>query len=145
MSTDRQILGELARRVAEIAAKDIQDERRKLWAAHNSFRHVRPPIYIRAVADRETIFPDLKCEDSFHRGYERQLRRLILQDTLGDDYVIEPWVSLPAALHLPEAGGWGVRLAHGESDAESGAFTVDPPLKELKDLVRMVEPVHRVD
>jgi hypothetical protein len=145
MSDDRRILGELARRVAEIASKDVQNERRRLWAAHNSFKHVRPPIYIRAVADRETILPDLQCEDTFYRGFERQLRRLILQDTLGDDYVIEPWVSLPAALRLPEAGGWGVRLAHGKSDAASGAFTVDPPLKELGDFDQMVEPIHRVD
>jgi hypothetical protein len=145
MNRDREILGELARKVAEIAAKDIQQERRDLWAAHNSFRPVRPPIYIRAVADRETIHPYLECEDPFFRARERSLRRMILQDTLGDDYVIEPWVTLPAALELPEGGGWGVPLAHASSDPATGAFTVDPPLKKLSDIERMVVPKHSVD
>ena len=145
MADDLRIIGELARRVADIAAKEVQNTRRDLWAAHNSFKKVNPPIYIRAVADRETLRPFLECEDPFFREHEHFLRRMILQDSLGDDYVIEPWIPLRASLVLPVEGGWGVRMAHGRSDAKSGAFTVDPPLKELADLDRMKTPVHAVD
>ncbi|MDY7009579.1 MAG: hypothetical protein SVV80_02355 [Planctomycetota bacterium] len=44
---DIVILRDLAKQVADIAAKDIQDERRDLWRRHNSLRKTRPLIYIR--------------------------------------------------------------------------------------------------
>ncbi len=36
---DISIIRELAKKYAEIAARDIQSERRKLWTAHNSLKY----------------------------------------------------------------------------------------------------------
>ena len=43
---DRQILRNLARQVAEIAALPIQAERRDQWILHNNLRSQRPMILV---------------------------------------------------------------------------------------------------
>ena len=43
---DRQIVRELARQVAEIAARPIMAARRDLWRRHNALEPVRPVIYV---------------------------------------------------------------------------------------------------
>ena len=50
MPDDRTVIRELARRVAEIAARPVQDERRDLWRRHNSLQRTRPLIYVRWFA-----------------------------------------------------------------------------------------------
>ena len=145
MTSEIGIIRELSKRVAEIAAQDVQERRREIWRRHNEFEAVPPPIYIRAVAERELIDPLLKCKDPFYRPYERFLRRMILQDTLYDDYVIEPWVTVHAALKLPSAGGWGVRLGRAKTDVVSGGFTIDPPIRNLDEVDKLVTPRHEID
>ena len=145
MTRDIHIIRDLAKRVAEIAGKDIQEMKRDKWRRHNEFESVPPPIYIRTVANRELIAPYIECEDPFYRSCESSLRRSILQDTIGDDYIIEPWVTVHAALKLPEQGGWGVRLGRAKTDPVSGGFTIDPPLRNLEDVDKLITPGHEVD
>jgi hypothetical protein len=150
---DRTLLRDLAKRVAAIAADEANEKRRNRWRRHNELvgdaggpdDTVGVPIYIRAVADREIIVPMLECVDPFYRPVEQHLRRMIFQSTLDDDYVIEPWVTIEAAKHLPPEGGWGVRLGRAEENRESGAFTIDAPLKELSDVSKLVVPKHAID
>ena len=49
---DIQILRELTKAYAEVAAKPIQDERRKLWAAHLSLKKTQP-LVLATVAPRK--------------------------------------------------------------------------------------------
>ncbi|MFW6270513.1 MAG: hypothetical protein ACOC4G_10585 [Bacillota bacterium] len=143
---DRDILRNLAAQVAEIADKDIQDERRQLWSAHNSFERKRPPIYIRGGGwIDEIISPQLECEDKFFRKHELYLRRIIYQDTLGDDYIVEPWITQSASYILPDNGHWGVKVSREESSQTKGAFKVDYPLKNLEDMEKLVTPSHKID
>lgn len=143
--TDAHILGELAARVADIAADDANERRRERWKQHNEFDEAGVPIYIRAVADREVIVPTLVCSDPELRTHEQFLRRMIFQATLDDDFVIEPWITLDATHVLPEAGAWGVPTGKGEEDLASGAFTIDAPLESLSDIDRLVVPRHEID
>jgi hypothetical protein len=63
---DINILRELAKKVAEISLKEIQEERRELWRKHNNLEYVRPPIYIRSGGWQDELFkPELECKDSF--------------------------------------------------------------------------------
>jgi hypothetical protein len=91
MQNDIIILRELAKQVSEIANKPIQNERKNLWRKHNSFKRVRPLIYVRAFAFFE-IFDskNLKCEDPFLRNYEHYLQMMKFRDTIGDDFIVEP-------------------------------------------------------
>lgn len=143
---DIKILQELAQKVSEIAAKDIQEERRELWRRHNNLEYVRPPIYIRGGGwQNEIIKPLLKCEDEFYRGHEEFLRQMIFQDTIGDDFIVEPWITQKASYVMPENGWWGLEIKLDESGVEGGSYHVNSPIKELDDINGMVVPNHRID
>lgn len=75
---DIQIIRDLAKQYAEIAAKPIQDERRNLWRDHNSLIRTRPLIYVRWLA-AWSEHPDAtpRCEDRFWQGHEHFLRQMI--------------------------------------------------------------------
>ena len=72
---DVVILRDLAKQYAEIAAKDVQNERRDLWRRHNSLVRTRPLLYMRWGACQQEV-PECQplCDDPFWRGHERSLR-----------------------------------------------------------------------
>ena len=143
---DVELLRELARRYVEICSKDIQKERRDLWRMHNSLKKTRPLIYVRCFATWHEI-PEsrLECEDPFFQQHEKFLRQMIFQDTLGDDYVPEPWITQRAALVTPPEGPWGVRYGRIPSTEKGGAWKNDPPLKRLEDVSKLARPRHLID
>ncbi len=146
--TDSRILRELARRVAEIAAKDVQDQRRDLWRRHNSLQPTRPPIYVRWSACWQEVFPDeqLGCRDPLFRAHERELREKILQDRLGDDFIIEPWVRVQARFAGPSGERrWGPEIRFIPSTEKRGSWMFDPPIKSEADLDKLVAPRHQID
>ena len=141
---DVQILRDLAKRYAEIAAKDIQDERRDLWRRHNSLERTRPLIYVRwTAAWDEAPESRLQCEDPFFQQHERFLRQMIFQDTLGDDYIIEPWITQRAMVVMP-TGGWGFEYVHDRKVA-GGSWQFDPPMESLDDIDGVASPHHVID
>ena len=46
---DREVLRRLAGKIAEIAARPVMDERRKLWFAHNALGKTRPLMRLNSV------------------------------------------------------------------------------------------------
>ena len=143
---DVSILRELARRYTEIAAKDIQNERRDLWRRHNSLVRTRPLIYVRWLAAwNEAPESKCECEDPFYRRHENALRQMIFQDTIGDDYIIEPYITQGASTISPPNGPYGVEYKHIPSPEPGGSWLFDPPLKTLDDFDKLVQPHHIVD
>lgn len=147
MADDRDvtILQELAREYAELCARPVQKERRRLWREHNSLRRTRSLIYVRAYAWQECPESALKCEDPFYRGHENFLRQAIYRDSFDDDYVLEPWITQRASHVLPEAGDWGVPIGRIPSPDPRGAWKYDPPIKSLDDISKLTVPQHRID
>lgn len=148
MSQDKdvKILRDLAKQVAEIAAKPVQDERRDLWRRHNSLQHTRPLLYVRGgVAFGDILNPQLECQDPFYRGHERALRRMIFQNTLDDDFIVEPWINQGASRITPEKGPWGVPHNRIPSTEQGGAWKYDPPIKKPEDIEKLVKPHHIID
>ncbi|MBP8954733.1 MAG: hypothetical protein KBI47_20255 [Armatimonadetes bacterium] len=143
---DIQIIRDLAKQYAEIAAKPIQDERRNLWRDHNSLIRTRPLIYVRWLA-AWSEHPDAtpRCEDRFWQGHEHFLRQMIFQDWIGDDYIIEPWITQRASVRIPEGGIWGVPYGRIPPNVPGGAWKNDPPIKSPEDLARLVKPRHETD
>jgi len=112
-ASDVSILRDLAKRYAAIAAKPVQDERRELWRRHNSLQRTRPLIYVRWLAAwHEAAESRLQCQDPFFQGHERFLRQMLFQDTLDDDYIIEPWIAVRASAVRPPEGLWGLPIRH---------------------------------
>ena len=143
---DVEILRGLAKRVAEIAGSDIQDERRRLWRDHNSLVRTRPPVYVLWPAcSHEITEPQLECEDPFYRGHEMFLRDAIFQDSLGDDFMIEQGITQGASYVLPEKGHWGLEVKRVRTQEKGGAFRVIPPIRDFDDMKGLALPRHAID
>ena len=145
MNGDVHILRELAKHYAEVAARPVQDERRRLWRDKNSLRPTRPLIYVRAWAWHEMPQSELHCEDPLYRGHEDFLRRMLFWDTFEDDSVFEPWITVQAVRITPPDGVWGLPVAMIHSGRKGDAGRFNPPIKEPEDISRLVEPKHEID
>ena len=143
---DTAILRDLAQRYADVCRKDVQDERRDLWRRHNSLERTRPLVYVRWLAAwNEAPESKLQCEDPLFQTHERFLRQMLFQDTIGDDYVLEPWITQVATRVTPPDGVWGPAIQRIPSPQPGGSWMFDPPIKELADIDKMVAPHHVID
>ncbi len=137
---EKSLLSELAKRIAEIAALPIQEERRRLWKLHNSLRPDRPMILIFPEGGWTELMPEsrLQCESDLGRRVEAALRRRIYHhEHFADDTVIEgDWV-VPTVI---ESTGWGLEPRHRHSTTERGAWAFEPVLKSVDDLEKMRVP-----
>jgi hypothetical protein len=149
---DAQVLHELAEQYAEICARAVQEERRTLWRDHNSLVKTRVPIicswYWGSLLDATLLADDLVCADPFYRHYELWLRNRIFHETLGDDTIQEPWITVRAAHRVPAAcqdgATWGIAYER-ERRAESGAWVTAPSVSRPADLARLVAAPHAID
>lgn len=145
MNQDIKLLRELAKEYAEISRKDEQEQRRRLWAAHNAFQDVRPLIYIRHAAWlTEVVGDQLLCEDGFYRKYEYFLRSAIFHDTLEDDYINEPWIALKAVYNTNGEDIWGLPVKRIHTEKKSVTKFIHP-LKDPEDFERMLVPSHEIN
>ncbi|MGC9359866.1 MAG: hypothetical protein ACP5G7_05730, partial [Anaerolineae bacterium] len=143
-ASDINILRDLATRYAKLAANPIQDQRRDLWRRHNSLQHVGVPIYVRAFAWSEMPESRPLCQDPFWHPYETALRQGVFRAQLEDDFIIEPWLAVRAAVVVPDQGVWGLPVQwHGREGGGAGVW--DPPIKREEDLARLYGPTHRID
>jgi len=142
---EREILRVLAEKYVEICNNNVQNERRVLWRKHNSFQRTQIPIYIRAFAWSEMPESQCRCQDSFYRSYENFFRQAIFRETFKDDFIFEPWITVNAAVVMPEEGPWGLQTKWINSDNSRGAKQIDPPIKVPEDAKRMIQPHHVID
>ncbi len=142
INTDIDILRSLAEQYMEICGNPIQNERRRLWRMHNSLKQTRPLIYVRTFAWKEMPDSTCICKDDFLRGYEDFFRRHIFWNSLNDDSIFEPWVTVDA---VKKGHGWGVETLHHTSGHEGGSFKVDYPIKELSDIEKLRMPWHEIN
>lgn len=141
-SADHRILRDLAKRYLEVCHKPEQRERRRLWRRHNSLKKTRPLIYVRAFAWHEMPQSAPRCKDPFFRTYEDFLRYHLSWDTLDDDAIFEPWVTV-GAVH--QCQGWGVEGARSFSDEPRGSFKIDYPIRDLSCINELRAPWHEID
>ncbi|MFC1454106.1 hypothetical protein ACFLQL_02895 [Verrucomicrobiota bacterium] len=149
-SNDIKILRELAKQYTELANKPVQEERRRLWAAHFSLKKTRPPIIVLYgmynVWCRE-VFGDraMRCADPFYRAHERELRMKIFHDSIGDDFIMEPWLTQNASVRADWESLWGLKEGHSEKPMEGGSWKFKPPLKDWSDLSKIKYTRHEID
>ncbi|MCL2639788.1 MAG: hypothetical protein FWD53_02990 [Phycisphaerales bacterium] len=143
--TDQQILRNLAKQYADIAADPINNIRRDLWRAHNSLKRTRVLIYTRAFAFNEMPESHCQCEDPFFRRHEYDLRYKIYWASLQDDCPFEPWLAVNAITITPPAGIWGVPMQWHSIDQPGSSRRIDPPLKDESDLEKLVTPRHYIN
>lgn len=139
-SEDRNILRDLAKRVADIADLPIMADRRELWKKHNSLKTTQPLVLIFPEGSWEELLPHsvLKCQDNKARGIEWSLRsRIYYYEHFQDDTVIEKEWIVSKVIH---STGWGLEARHIPSTEPRGAWHFDPVIKEPSDLKKLKIP-----
>jgi hypothetical protein len=140
-----EVLRALAARVAELAARPIEAQKRRLWTDHNMLKATRPLIFCDPENGWNEIIrqSDLVCEKPLLRVWEMALRKEIFWgERMGDDRVIEPFFNVPYAY---EDSGWGIAAVQHRS-GDNGSYTWDAPLKDYAaDIPRLRFPEIRID
>jgi hypothetical protein len=143
-SQDREILNTLAKQVAELAARPLEDEKRRLWYQHNALAPTRPVIFCDPENGwNEIITPDqLKCQGDLARGWEMTLRKEIYWGhEMRDDRVIEPYFNVA---HVYTESDWGMHEVRIGGE-HGNAYTWESPLKDYRQIADMHFPIISVD
>jgi hypothetical protein len=103
LEQDREILRELAEKLAGAAALPVNEERRRLWRALNGLKPVRPMVTISQVCWNEINADDkltLRCTDSECKRYEDHIRKTLYQwEYFPADMVIDPYIRVGKAIN----------------------------------------------
>ena len=94
---------------------------------------------VRASGDFAMLDAWLK-KASFHGG--GHFLHCLFWNSLADDSIFEPWVTMHAVY---KCGGWGVAGTRHFSDEPGGSFKIDYPLKEYADIDKLRVPRHAID
>ena len=143
---ERSLLGDLARKVAGIAAEPGQEEKRQLWYRHNRLESTRPLFLVFPEDSWEEVLGEdgLAVADPYWRQWEWYLRHLIYRtDRIDDDFVVEPSLHVPVVLRT--SGGRGL---HGRTigpGVSKGAWRYDPPLTDPADISKLRHVTIEVD
>jgi hypothetical protein len=143
-AADREVLRALAGRVAELAARPIELEKRRLWTALNELRSRRPMVFCDPENGWNEIIlqSDLGCRSPLGRAWEWVLRRdAFWGEEMGDDRVIQPWFDLG---YVYTRTGWGM-VEESIGGQDGGARTWIAPLKDLDDLSALRPQTINVD
>ncbi len=142
---DRNTLRELARRVAEVAARPEQGAKAALWRRHNDLERVRPMVLVFPEGSWRELLPDsqLVCAHPRARGIEADFRRrLYYAEHLPDDNPIEAVVACPMAIQYPPLG---LEIRQTDSGSPTGAFHIEQTLVTEADIDRIVIAEPTVD
>jgi len=143
--SDKEIetLKTLAKQVAEVAYLPIQEEKAKLWTAHNDLKTTRPLIFIDPENGWNEIIPPLVCTDPLARVWEMYFRKqLYWFYTLKDDKVIVPHFDVSYSYG---DNGWGLDITKVGGE-QGGAYKVKQALEDYeRDLEYLRYPVIEID
>jgi len=150
LKSDIEILRGLAEEYMEVASLPVQQERRKLWSDHLSLKPTRPPVMVSIGFWNKwctELFCDenMSCQSPMLREYERTLRMALFQHEIGDDTILEPWLTVNANIGDGWDGLWGVKSRHIPPDTANGAWKYDPAIVDYDDAVKLEVPHHFVD
>ncbi|MEI6519958.1 MAG: hypothetical protein WCO98_07960 [bacterium] len=147
---DITIVRELAKQYLDICSDQVYQERRALWTRKNSLQKTRPLIIASFGMWNvwcQEVFGDhaMQCSDPFYREQERFFKMKLFQHEIGDDQLLDPWITLRASLTTPGWDNlWGVHTGTTEKEF-GGSWQYDPPLKNWDDMAKLKLPHHGID
>jgi hypothetical protein len=147
---DRNVLRELGKRVAEIAAMPVQQETVRLWKALNGLKPERPMVMIDQMPWHEMDVTDeltLRTEDPFCQRLETDLRRSLYRwKHMPVDMVVEPFVRIPKVIRGADFG-IGVVEETSVSDVASDVVShhYEDQLATEEDLEKIRDPQVELD
>ncbi|MDP6633903.1 MAG: hypothetical protein QGG42_03320 [Phycisphaerae bacterium] len=143
-AVDRDVLRSLAGELAELANRDIEQDKADLWRRHNALEPTRPVVFCDPENGwNEIITPDqIQCEGSLARSWETHLRKEIYwADSMGDDKVVDPVLRVR---HVYTESDWGMHERVSRSEAQ-GSYRWEAPLVNYDLLDRLHFPTIDVD
>ncbi len=141
---DREVLRSLAGRVAELAARPIEAEKRELWYQHNDLQATRPLIFCDPENGWNEIITEdqMRCQGELARRWEMLLRKEVFWGgAMGDDRVTEPFFDVP---HVHEESDWGMHEKKIGGD-HGGSYRWESPLRTYDDLDKLRFPRISID
>jgi hypothetical protein len=144
-SKERNILRNLAKRVAEAAALPVMEKRRELWRRHNRLERVRPLVLIFPEGSWRELLPEssLQCEGKMERQRERELRMCLYEhERFRTDRPVEKDRTVGKAII---GTGWGLEPEKIPSPTQQGAWAFKPVIHSLADLDKLTMPKVHVD
>jgi len=129
---ERNVLRELASRVAEIAALPEQAVLQERWYRHNALEHGEPMVLCFPEGAWTELLPQdaLVCSDELARNWEWQLRATVYTyEHFHDDQVVLPVFNVP---YVHSFSDWGVS-EQKVGGKNRGSYNWIPPLQKLED------------
>lgn len=142
---DKNILRELAKQVAEIAALPEQEEKKNLWTSHNSLQAERPIVFVHPDGAWGELLPyeSLVCETPLLRQIEYDLKqRLIRHRYIPDDVPCHDDINVQKVIHNTM---WGVEPKRINSKKAAGSWHHEPIINEPSDWQKLSFPVITYD
>ena len=119
MSSERDMVRELAGEVAQIAAEPRMTAIRQRWRDVNALRRPdRAPVWCRPVGCWRELLPEdsRRCTDPWLRGLEYCFRQTLVKREIDDDTPVEDYLAVPAVFHREPQNTWGVQIGHQRTD-----------------------------
>ena len=143
-ANERLVLRRLAERVAELAARPLEDQKRELWYRHNMVQPTRPVIFCDPENGwNEIVTPGLlTCEGPLARDWEMTLRKEVFWgEQMRDDRVVQPFFDVR---HVYTESDWGMHETRIGGE-HGGSYTWVAPLQSYDDLPKLRFPTITVD
>jgi hypothetical protein len=143
--TERALLRDLAKQVAEIAAHPQNAANRADWKRHNGLKPGKAMVLCFPEGAWQDLLPEdrLSVTDPFFRRWEWHLRHIIYRwQHLRDDNVIEPHLEVGLAY---SNSGWGLEARQTDSPERRGAWKFAPVMTEPEDARKLRQPELAVD
>ena len=144
------IVRELAKQVAELAALPIQKERIRLWKKHNALNPERPMFMIDQVCWGEMNYEDeltLRCTDPVLKNIEWQLRETLYRSKhMPDDRPVRNYVVASKAFQVKDISLPSITEDNGREGAQTHVFVDQLPDDEaLETKLKMPTVTHDVE
>lgn len=146
-SSDRTYLRDMARRVAEIAADPVQEQRELLWKQHNDLQTDRPLVLAFPEGSWEELAKGAGYASRTEADYTRQwewylFTRRYYWEHIRDDSVTYAVLPVPIVVYNT---GWGIACRTTESGLHKGARAFESVVESVEDIEKIRMPEITVD
>jgi hypothetical protein len=128
---ETEVLRRLAGKVAELAARPQEEEKKALWYRLNDLEETRPLVFCDPENGwNEIITQDqILCERPLFRVWEMHLRKEVFWgEEMGDDRVVEPYFNVP---YNYQDTGWGLH-EQNIGGQNGGSYVWESPIKDYE-------------
>jgi len=138
---------DLAKRYMEALSQQQSGKTKDLWRKLHNCKMDRPMIYVWAIlfTDELEEIAQPFCQDPLLLEIEKRLQIDLYHFSIGDDYLLEPYINTYAEHTSMENGPWGVLRKIVESKGGAYKAYAEAPVKSFDDLSIINPPGHFID